>query len=148
MTPRPTDLHSHCSVFNHYARIRAGIDNAAMHEAASSSSPHHHHPLPQDWREGAPIVEVPPLDYADDHIPGPSRANLHPHPQRRFTSPHLQSRLATPLFEKSNVLMLGPTGSGKTLLSKTLAKLLDVPWATCDATCKFILVSFFAFESS
>ena len=37
-------------------------------------------------------------------------------------------------LEKSNVLMLGPTGSGKTLLARTLAKILDVPFATADAT--------------
>lgn len=37
-------------------------------------------------------------------------------------------------LEKSNVLMIGPTGVGKTLLAKTLAKILEVPFATCDAT--------------
>lgn len=37
-------------------------------------------------------------------------------------------------IEKSNVLMIGPTGSGKTYLVKTLAKLLDVPLAIADAT--------------
>lgn len=37
-------------------------------------------------------------------------------------------------LEKSNILMIGSTGSGKTLLAKTLAKVLKVPFATADAT--------------
>lgn len=37
-------------------------------------------------------------------------------------------------LEKSNILMLGPTGSGKTLLAQTIAKCLDVPFAICDCT--------------
>jgi len=44
------------------------------------------------------------------------------------------ARLAEVEIEKSNILLIGPTGSGKTLLARTLAKILDVPFAIADAT--------------
>jgi ATP-dependent Clp protease ATP-binding subunit ClpX len=37
-------------------------------------------------------------------------------------------------IEKANILMLGPTGSGKTLLARTVARYLDVPFVIADAT--------------
>ena len=45
------------------------------------------------------------------------------------TDPHAEVEI-----EKSNILMVGPTGSGKTLLARTLAQILDVPFAIADAT--------------
>ncbi len=46
----------------------------------------------------------------------------------------LDAKFADVQVEKSNILLLGPTGSGKTLLARTLAKMLDVPFAIADAT--------------
>src|SRR5277367_1600491 len=50
------------------------------------------------------------------------------------TEPPTAERLSEVEIEKSNILMVGPTGSGKTLLARTLAQILDVPFAIADAT--------------
>lgn len=39
------------------------------------------------------------------------------------------------VLDKTNVMIVGPTGSGKTLLARTLARLVDVPLVIADATC-------------
>jgi ATP-dependent Clp protease ATP-binding subunit ClpX len=58
-----------------------------------------------------------------------------PAPVSRGASDELDAaRHAEVEIEKSNILLIGPTGSGKTLLARTLAKVLDVPFAIADAT--------------
>lgn len=53
---------------------------------------------------------------------------------REGTDELMVDRNAEVEIEKSNILVVGPTGSGKTLLARTLARILDVPFAIADAT--------------
>src|ERR1700716_2470415 len=72
----------------------------------------------------------------DDYVIGQERAKkvlavaVHNHYKR------IDSRVGADEVElaKSNILLLGPTGTGKTLLAQTLAKILNVPFAIADAT--------------
>jgi ATP-dependent Clp protease ATP-binding subunit ClpX len=73
----------------------------------------------------------------DEYIIGQDKAKkvlsvaVHNHYKR------IESKVATEGVElqKSNILLLGPTGSGKTLLAQTLARILNVPFCIADATC-------------
>jgi ATP-dependent Clp protease ATP-binding subunit ClpX len=73
----------------------------------------------------------------DEYVIGQERAKkilavaVHNH-YKRIES---KVRLDDVELQKSNILLLGPTGSGKTLLAQTLARLLNVPFTIADATC-------------
>ncbi len=73
--------------------------------------------------------------FLDDYVIGQDQAKkvlsvaVYNHYKRVLAGPDIDVEL-----QKSNILMLGPTGSGKTLLAQTLARVLNVPFAIADAT--------------
>lgn len=72
-----------------------------------------------------------------DHAKKVLAVAMHNHYKRLLQespSPVPLDPLADVEIEKSNILLIGPTGSGKTLLARTLAKILDVPFCIADAT--------------
>ncbi|MDD3545110.1 MAG: ATP-dependent Clp protease ATP-binding subunit ClpX [Kiritimatiellae bacterium] len=92
----------------------------------------------------APLKVPPPADikaFLDEYIIGHDRTKkmlsvaVHNH-YKRLNQPLGQKdeEFADVEIEKSNILLIGPTGCGKTLFARTLARLLDVPFAIADAT--------------
>ncbi len=75
-------------------------------------------------------------DFLDDYVIGQDEAKkvlavaVYNH-YKRVTAPRDMDDVE---LEKSNIIMLGPTGSGKTYLARTLAKIINVPFAIADAT--------------
>jgi ATP-dependent Clp protease ATP-binding subunit ClpX len=76
-------------------------------------------------------------EFLDQYVIGQEQAKkslavaVHNHYKRLV---HTDTEDSDVEIEKSNILLIGPTGSGKTLLARTLAKVLHVPFAICDAT--------------
>jgi ATP-dependent Clp protease ATP-binding subunit ClpX len=80
-------------------------------------------------------------DTLDEYVIGQERAKktlavaVHNHYKRIETRAEAGAASNEVELQKSNILLLGPTGSGKTLLAQTLARILNVPFTISDATC-------------
>jgi ATP-dependent Clp protease ATP-binding subunit ClpX len=91
-------------------------------------------------------LKVPPprqiRDFLNNYVIGQEHAKkvlsvaVHNHYKRLKQKSHFakDNPYANVEIEKSNIILIGPTGSGKTLLARTLARMLDVPFAIADAT--------------
>lgn len=102
---------------------------------------------PERRRTPAPIslAQIPKpreiKNYLDDHVIGQDEAKkvlsvaVYNH-YKRLSHLHGKETDASDSIElqKANILLIGPTGCGKTLLAQTLARILDVPFAVADAT--------------
>ncbi len=95
-------------------------------------------PMPQQQEELEEINLLKPVElkaFLDEYVIGQEEAKkvlsvaVYNHYKRILAPPNLGVEL-----QKSNILMLGPTGCGKTLLAQTLARILNVPFAIADAT--------------
>lgn len=93
--------------------------------------------LPEEFRDNLTPVKIRKI--LDEYVIGQDYAKkvlsvaVYNH-YKRIASEGTLSGFDDVEVEKANILMLGPTGVGKTLLARTLARLLDVPFAIADAT--------------
>ena len=131
-----------------FQMFRSEFGDVAAERITSIIRATHPELLPQDKEDDSPVLEVQTI--AQDELPTPEQMHkmldayvIGQERAKRTLCVAVYNhylRLRQPKtddgveIEKSNILMAGSTGSGKTLLAKTLARILDVPFCIVDAT--------------
>lgn len=126
------------AVYNHYKRIYNNIPVGSQRNndaAVLEQSPHQNS---MNHRDLLHISGVGSSSFGMGFQQQPSSQESEPKKSQsagvNSGSDILDSNSHELRLEKSNILLLGPTGSGKTLLAQTIAQCLDVPFAICDCT--------------
>ncbi|MEB3287253.1 MAG: ATP-dependent protease ATP-binding subunit ClpX [Vampirovibrionales bacterium] len=107
------------AVYNHYKRIS---HNIAVREANAAEAQKKDASSKEAAKEAKDADKALAKDTDKEAVVAASAATT------------VKDPLALVEIQKSNILLIGPTGSGKTLLAQTLARLLEVPFAVADAT--------------
>ena len=154
------ELEAHCSFCgkakHEVKKLIAGQDANICNECIElcedlldDTSSSDQHAGSEDWLERRLPTPKELREHLDDYVIGQDRAKktlavaVYNHYKRLKVAAkmHSQPKLvkdgsdnAMVELSKSNILLIGPTGSGKTLLAQTLARVLDVPFAIADAT--------------
>lgn len=142
---KATELHcSFCGRSEHeVSLILPGIDGCICNDCAERANEIAHEYFQQISRNQLQEIELGTLpkpheikDFLDQYVIGQDDAKkylsvaVYNH-YKRLAQKHEDDGVE---IEKSNIIIVGPTGTGKTLLAKTIAKLLKVPFAIVDAT--------------
>src|ERR1041384_1946981 len=123
-------------ICDHCVLLCKSVLDKELHNEAKKSAPAHQVPKPADIKRHLDTHCI-----GQDHAKKTLSVAVHNHYKRIITEPATRgqeewsaARTNEVEIEKSNILLIGNTGSGKTLLARSLARILDVPFAIADAT--------------